>query len=140
MKPEEDFSVIVMEERNIVVTDSLILAAAASTTTTAATTTTMTKRNFEMSSRPNVGVGVGVDSMADVSQSSIYNSEVFPGQSSSGKSSEAESPIPNHAAAAAAVTATPIHFSGLAFKQQNSIFHKVRFIIIIIIIIIIPQL
>ena len=121
MRPEEDFSVIMLEERNIVVTDSLILAAAASTTT-AATTTMTTKRNFEMSSRPNVGV----DSIVDASQTSLYNSEVFPAQSSTEKSSEAEFPIPNHA------TATPIHFSGLAFKQQNSIFHKVRLNIILV--------
>jgi len=102
---EEDFSLIMLEERNIVVTDSLVLA---------------TKKNFEMSSsRPNVGD----ESLADASETSLYKSEFF-SQNFGEKDSKVEEGVVDSNPGT-----TPVNFSGLAFKstQKNSIFQKVKF-------------
>ena len=104
---EEDFSLIMLEERNIVVTDSLVLA---------------TKKNFEMSSsRPNVGD----ESLADASETSLYKSEFF-SQNFAEKDSKVEEGVVDSNPGT-----TPVNFSGLAFKstQKNSIFQKVKFLL-----------
>ena len=96
---DEDISLIMIGERNVkVTTDSLILATS--------------KKNFDMSSSKRRSDFA--DSIADVSETSLYNCE-------------------NNVADKSTQDINPINFSGLTFKstQQNSFFHKVSLVMFV---------